>query len=587
MRLPLLFLVFCSFVLAFYDEAAWVKVNVTNRFGEPIEGVVMDICCYTASVEPPYFACTYLGESNKDGIVRSICKSCQAGEMAEVRAYYGAGTYSSYFKWSGAPMSDIPIGCHTKDPAAPHHTTSITVDSATLRVIVKDGSGKPLSKIPIAVDCASFVSGRHFENVSDENGTAIIKFLPKHTNCTITTHGYGLATYRKKMVFTLDEETLEIIFGEGEKSSFVLSVRLENNYGSGLDGDARIYAGSLVGYINITNGKGEISLPNGTYKVKVFYFNRLIEEKNVTLDKNTELAFVVAESNCGEVKNLNCSHDYKYCYFGVLKDNCKKCGCEPGYYCDEREEIYGGVCCKVGTYYNGKKCVEGKERFNIFYVPINRPPDDPEFLSVVVEQGKFISHNYKVPMDSIKIVDETMDVTSDSCGFLNRVETLSIDMHFKSWYAKKTGYINSIFYNQYRVVGYDRFDTCSKDECGHALRSIVPAAYLNGVWCAKFPHISAHEIGHTFGLCDTYNPNLWASQNSLLLPCPNAAPSPENSECVNCPPTGVCCYGIKLGEYTYDIMGSADVETPDRVVISRKFTDQEDRYIQNILEGMR
>ncbi|MGB9719318.1 MAG: hypothetical protein ACPL06_01845 [Candidatus Anstonellales archaeon] len=390
---------------------------------------------------------------------------------------------------------------------------------------------------------------------------------------------FGKISYNEKMVFDEDEKT--IVLGNPGAS---LTIKLQDSYGEGLDGSAKIFDGTSTFWVDIANGSGMKTLPKGEYLITAIYFNRSVGSQKIFVENNTEVLFIVAESNCEGVKNGECSHEGEYCYFGRLVKNCEKCRCLAGYFCNKHPEVYGGVCCKIGEYFDGKKCSEGKEKFKIFYVPINVDVDDENFLSVVTTQGEFVVKNYDLTPSSIKIVDEAMHVTREECGFLRRVELVSIDLHFKKWYAKKTGFIESLLYTKYRVVGYDRFNTCATDFCAYTYRSNSPV-YIGGLPCSHYFSVSAHEIGHTFRLCDTYNPNVWALQHILSL-CPNQPPTPENSECINCDASGVCCLGIRISNYTYDIMGSAD-RYKNGMTVDRKFTDEDYEYIQNQLRWMK
>jgi hypothetical protein len=66
--------------------------------------------------------------------------------------------------------------------------------------------------------------------------------------------------------------------------------------------------------------------------------------------------------------------------------------------------------------------------------------------------------------------------------------------------------------------------------------------------------ISAHELGHTFGLCDEYNYSIWTQQNDIIRDgCPN--PYPEG-----CPldeSLRVHCDGALTDDGAYSIMGPA------------------------------
>lgn len=66
------------------------------------------------------------------------------------------------------------------------------------------------------------------------------------------------------------------------------------------------------------------------------------------------------------------------------------------------------------------------------------------------------------------------------------------------------------------------------------------------------PFVTAHELGHTFGLCDEYSYAAWSRQDSDGFPCPNPFP-PE------CPETAHdICRGAALPSGGFCIMGPGD-----------------------------
>ena len=76
---------------------------------------------------------------------------------------------------------------------------------------------------------------------------------------------------------------------------------------------------------------------------------------------------------------------------------------------------------------------------------------------------------------------------------------------------------------------------------------------------SEFPETTAHELGHTFGLCDEYNYSYWKSQNEEFKGgCPNPYPA-------TCPKDntggGVQCTGTLSDSGQYSIMGPSGMGT--------------------------
>lgn len=86
--------------------------------------------------------------------------------------------------------------------------------------------------------------------------------------------------------------------------------------------------------------------------------------------------------------------------------------------------------------------------------------------------------------------------------------------------------------------------------------SVVGWTHLGGlaVICeASYSAVTAHELGHTFDLCDEYNYVYWLQQNAELGGCPNPYPS-------TCPQIGAdiaMCGGMPADDGSPSIMGPA------------------------------
>lgn len=69
-------------------------------------------------------------------------------------------------------------------------------------------------------------------------------------------------------------------------------------------------------------------------------------------------------------------------------------------------------------------------------------------------------------------------------------------------------------------------------------------------------YITAHELGHTFGLCDEYSYREWFRQNEEY---PGGCPNPYPSDCPQTLTDGVICEGLPTVDGRNSIMGPAGV----------------------------
>lgn len=68
------------------------------------------------------------------------------------------------------------------------------------------------------------------------------------------------------------------------------------------------------------------------------------------------------------------------------------------------------------------------------------------------------------------------------------------------------------------------------------------------------PYVTAHELGHTFGLCDEYNFQDWSRQNREYA---GGCPNPYPSACEQTLTGGVTCDGQPAADGSHSIMGPA------------------------------
>ncbi|MEW5996038.1 MAG: carboxypeptidase-like regulatory domain-containing protein [Candidatus Micrarchaeota archaeon] len=324
-----------------------------------------------------------------------------------------------------------------------------------------------------------------------------------------------------------------------------------------------------------------IWLENRTYEVNVLGFGKpayntiVVAQENITL--NLSSLFCVADcSVCG------CAGE-KMCSFSPLHGN------------------YG--CCLLGENWDGRRCgIQSSMR--VFIVPINYDPVSmhKEMYGGILGSVKYIDRQLGLGYASYYMINESFEAGPEYCdGKYLRLDLL--EEHFLSWYKKTRVYDKTLepWKERYRLVGIDFGDACDAGTmCGFTYRRTllgdlggdgISPVYVRYDERCNGVHISAHELGHTFGLCDDYNPYVWESQNAALFsPCPNPKPTLENTlgECTaSCEPEGACCYGIVNPDGTYSTMGSANTfDSIRNVSIVRAFNRESLDWILKKLEGV-
>lgn len=76
---------------------------------------------------------------------------------------------------------------------------------------------------------------------------------------------------------------------------------------------------------------------------------------------------------------------------------------------------------------------------------------------------------------------------------------------------------------------------------------------------ASDPFTIAHELGHTFGLCDEYSYSEWLNQDSSY---PNGCPNPYPANCPLIENDQVTCDGSPTTDGRYSLMGPAGLSGP-------------------------
>lgn len=90
--------------------------------------------------------------------------------------------------------------------------------------------------------------------------------------------------------------------------------------------------------------------------------------------------------------------------------------------------------------------------------------------------------------------------------------------------------------------------------------------------------VTAHELGHTFGLCDEYSYAEWLRQNEEFGGCPNQYPP----SCPQVLMAGVVCEGFSAPGGENSIMGPAGL--PGDYAFNEESLDQIHNYFQGLIE---
>ncbi|MDO8553808.1 MAG: hypothetical protein Q7S22_03300 [Candidatus Micrarchaeota archaeon] len=246
-------------------------------------------------------------------------------------------------------------------------------------------------------------------------------------------------------------------------------------------------------------------------------------------------------------------------------------------------------CCKLGEQWTGEKCIR-QSSLKIFILPINYDQSSARFHDIkskIDEMDKQLNLGYS----SYYFVDRPLTVNPDYCED-NELKFDLLEKHFLSWY-KQTRIFNQSLEpskDKYRLLVIDFGDICNAgNTCGYTYRtsSFNPTStiiYIRHDDSCKSPHVALHEFGHTFDLCDDYNPNVWERQNNYFT-CPNPKPTTENSDCsLSCSNMGACCFGVKYGNGYYSTMGSANDVDMYNNTIKRTFGLESILHIQKKIE---
>lgn len=286
----------------------------------------------------------------------------------------------------------------------------------------------------------------------------------------------------------LDEKTILVKAPDtGE-----LTVQLVDEKGNKLSGVIHMYdsKGKEAGYSS--TGYYNSFIPIGEYKIKG-KSGDLTAEKSITLTKGErEEVSLILIKQCGDgTRYGECSikETGKYCEKGELTDNCQKCGCPSGKIC------------------SGKMCIEKPPCI------ANEECKNDEICSSdgKCEKAKLVLVFVPITWKDMKIFDSTVDVQAHNfitalgeCGSAIRVIKLHSDCNVSvtgscaNLREIRRCVSSSLFIHEIvRVVGLDDTDVLPNDN-GYSCKE-ESAVFVDGSM-EKFT--TAHELGHTFGLCD-------------------------------------------------------------------------------------
>lgn len=234
-----------------------------------------------------------------------------------------------------------------------------------------------------------------------------------------------------------------------------------------------------------------------------------------------------------------------------LKSVCGNMICEDG-------ENYENCCLDCGCP-SGKSCVSGEcveePKLNLMFVPVNWETREIGLFEKILN---FLTGKKEIDFESA--VDKQAEVFLESTGLNSCMDKIRILKH------KTNCEVNlSMTSNKGRHEVLKNITNClSKNPVPDNWRIIgltdksIPGAL--GYTCRvcrtvianiSRDEVSAHELGHTYGLCDEYNYTIW-HDSDLEDPCPNAFPDycskNETEWCEGeiCGDTCRCIMGVPL-----------------------------------------
>ena len=224
------------------------------------------------------------------------------------------------------------------------------------------------------------------------------------------------------------------------------------------------------------------------------------------------------------------------------------------------------------------KYTPGVNRLQIFIVPINYEPNDPELLTRIADYVEFAMDEANLTLGQFFIVPEAFNHAKRECPDANLIRNFVDDWHQRAFglalpAREMHGKVPS---HRYRVVGVDSWQgSLAACGCGYTNDIYGPSSYIGGGKCSKKPEAMSHELGHSFGMCDEYDTCTWEDTSNALqrlrgVPCLNVRPDENNSICGNncCSNITACCigkYAEKKEDNAYNVMGAVGSPVKYRV----------------------
>lgn len=191
-------------------------------------------------------------------------------------------------------------------------------------------------------------------------------------------------------------------------------------------------------------------------------------------------------------------------------------------------------------------------KLRLIFVPVNWGSDDQAFRNAAEDHFKFFIKNtplegcdYKAKIEIIP-VSRQCHITPNPSYPLCNVYPDDIFVKLRDC-ANRAGY--TLVPDVDRIVGITTQNIQVYDPSMGCLDHVAGYAQLreNAVIVEHMdPSVTAHELGHTYGLCDEYAYSRWTMANSYLqsqgLSCPNSYPDccGDRPCCVDHPPCSSC-----------------------------------------------
>ncbi|MEM4306818.1 MAG: hypothetical protein QW559_00420 [Candidatus Woesearchaeota archaeon] len=273
--------------------------------------------------------------------------------------------------------------------------------------------------------------------------------------------------------------------------------------------------------------------------------------------------------SCSKTKPFFCNKQKR------LVADCQRCGCFPGSDC-----LPDGTCTKP---------IFTEGNFTIYFLPINYAPNESGFLSRVAVLKELLQAELGLSEKNFVIIDESLFFPTTECNQTASQLHRFVDV----WAQKRTGaglggvkFTAGIPIYDYRIIGLDK-NNQSIENCGCGYTFMYsPLIYIGGAACSLQQNALAHEIGHSFGLCDEYDTCVWQAtslelSNAYGHPCFNKMPDENNSNCgKRCcageeghPFGKACCagkYADKKEDGWFSYLGSSNIPPPRRSTAEMK-----------------